>query len=727
MSLPPTAGGAFQTVMNPSMGSMAAPGSMPPTGPMASMDGGPPSQQYQTMLPSNLPQPARTPFETLPPGSMTPGGMALGSVSPMGSMMGAPPLPDAASIHVGRECTVIISKLLDVPVDRALFGGVKSYIISILDHNKKEIAQSHEIEGVTEERADGHTETFGVPPEVGTLRVRTNHRLFYVQVEHSGGVLTGDVIGVCQIHRQDPRSSQPWAYVLSQGNRPANCGIELCVVESLTDAMNSMSGMASFAGKTGPMASLGYQGPMDTMGSAVQPGSLSPHTPGGSMGPGASRLGPLASQGALSALGYADKPSLPALDGELDDVQHGVSCMLEFEGAKDMPCPRTAQMRDVMITVMTDAGKELRKIGLFPTQQQIGSRLASVDCRQTRVFVQAPLHFGGDAQEGAQYIKIAVSYGKKSGKTVHTELVGITNPIKVSWKPVTKQYQAIHNPESRAVLGGIYLSHRLVSELEAAGQRKQGHSSLKVASQQQAIVAAPVEPEQRISGRTGHFPYGSQEEAFEQAAINAEAQNRALLQRCKKEDPRSHMNEVRTVNGWREWDSLDEVFRTMGPNPLTMSEELGAQVARSYQHTTSVAKEVGARLGPASTPADQILNVEMLRMYTKEDPTKVSATVRPVVCKNPQEIADPRDMTWCPDPPIYAPLDHMTEHDKETVRLACYDPSQNAALVFADVNPNYNIREDIWGVFADEKKAQSGRMAYMSMHQARVKDDCLMA
>jgi len=738
MALPPTAGGAFQsgafqTVMNPSMGSMAAPVTMPPTGPMASMGGGPPpSQQYQTMLPSNLPQPARTPFETMPPGSMPPGGMPPGSVSPMGSMIGAPPLPAASSMQVGRECTVILSKLLDVPVDSTLFGGVKGYVISVLDHNKVELTRSDEIQGVTEQRSDSHTETFGVPPGVGTLKVRTNHRLFYVQVEHAGGVLGGDVIGVCQIHRQDPRSAQPWAYVLSRGNDPANCGVELCVVESLTDGMIAMNSMASSVRQTGPMASMGPQGPMSTMGSALQPGSMGP----GSMGPGSqmgtmasARLGPLASQGALSAPGYADRPSLPALDGELDDVQHGVSCMLELEGAKDMPCPRTAQMKDVMVTVMTDAGKELRKIGLFQTQLQMGSRLASVDCRQSRAFVQAPLHFGGDAQEGAQYIKIAISYGKKSGKTVHTELVGITNPIKVSWKPVTKQYQEIHNPETRAVLGGIYLSHRLVSELEAAGQRKQEHSSLKIASQEQALVAAPVEPEQRISGRTGHFPFGSQEEAFEQAAINAEAQNRALLQRCKKEEPRSHVNEVRSVNGWREWDSLDEVFRTMGPNPLCMSEELGAQVARSYQHTTTVAKEVGARLGPANTPADQMLNVEMLRMYTKEDPTKVTATVRPVVCKNPNEIADPRDMAWCPDPPIYAPLDHMSEQDKETVRLACYDPSQNAALIFADVNPNYNIREDVWGVFADDKKVHSGRMAAMMQgnQHARVKDDCLMA
>lgn len=715
MALPPTAGGAFQTVMNPSVGSMAAPRTMLPTAPTASTSGGLSSQQYQTMLPSEAP---RTPFETLPPGSIPPGG----SVSPMGS---APPLPAAASIQVGRQCTVIVSKLLDVPVDSTLFGGVKGYVISVLDHNKVELMRSHEIQGVIEERKDGHTETFGVPPEVGTLKVKTNHRLFYVQVEHAGGVLGGDVIGVCQIHRQDPRSAQPWAYALSRGNTPANCGIELSVVESLTDAMNSMSGMASSVGQTGPMASMGPQGPMATMGSAAAPGSMGPGSQAGAMA--SARLGPLASQGALSAISYADRPSLPALDGELDDVQHGVSCMLELEGAKDMPCPRTAQMKDVMVTVMTDAGKELRKIGLFPTQQQFGSRLASVDCRQTRAFVQAPLHFGGDAQEGAQYIKIAISYGKKSGKTVHTELVGITNPIKVSWKPVTKQYQEIHNPESRAVLGGIYLSHRLVSELEAAGQRKQQGSSLEVASHQQALVAAPVEPEQRISGRTGNFLPGSQEEAFEQAAINAEAQNRALLQRCKKQDPRSHIDEVRTVNGWREWDNLDSLFRSMGPNPMTMSEELGAQVARSYQHTTNVVKEVGARLGPANTPADQMLNVEMLRMYTKEDPTKISATVRPVVCKSPQDIADPRDMTWCPDPPIYAPLDHMTEQDKETVRLACYDPSQNASLVFADVNPNYNIREDVWGALADEKKGHAGRLAAMQMHHARVKDDCIMA
>lgn len=60
--------------------------------------------------------------------------------------------------------------------------------------------------------------------------------------------------------------------------------------------------------------------------------------------------------------------------------------------------------------------------------------------------------------------------------------------------------------------------------------------------------------------------------------------------------------------------------------------------------------------------------------------------------KDANEIAGPHDMTWCPDPPVYVPMSNLTEKDKETVRLACYKPEQNASLLFVDANPNYNIR-----------------------------------
>lgn len=69
------------------------------------------------------------------------------------------------------------------------------------------------------------------------------------------------------------------------------------------------------------------------------------------------------------------------------------------------------------------------------------------------------------------------------------------------------------------------------------------------------------------------------------------ARNRALLQRCKKEDSNSPHDfpGMRVNNGWREWDNLDALFESMGPNPLVMSEDLGPQVARGYQHSSNIA------------------------------------------------------------------------------------------------------------------------------------------
>eukprot|EP00913_Durusdinium_trenchii_P004604 g4273.t1 len=105
----------------------------------------------------------------------------------------------------------------------------------------------------------------------------------------------------------------------------------------------------------------------------------------------------------------------------------------------------------------------------------------------------------GDAQEGSQYIKIAVSYGKRSGK----------------------DYLALRNPDSRRLLGGIYVSHRLVTEAESASV---GDDTMKSGRVALPKLTAPLELEHRVSGRTGNFPHGSPEEAIEQAVINAEAQ-----------------------------------------------------------------------------------------------------------------------------------------------------------------------------------------------------------
>lgn len=113
-------------------------------------------------------------------------------------------------------------------------------------------------------------------------------------------------------------------------------------------------------------------------------------------------------------------------------------------------------------------------------------------------------------------------------------------------------------------------------------------------------------------------------------------------------------------------------------------------------------------------------------MYVKDDVAKGQSMIRPVVCKDATEIAAPQDMTWCPDPPVYVPMSNLTEKDKETVRLACYKPEQNASLLFTDANPNYNIREDIWGALHPQKSTYKHLHRLPPAH-ARVKDDCMMS
>jgi len=231
-----------------------------------------------------------------------------------------------------------------------------------------------------------------------------------------------------------------------------------------------------------------------------------------------------------------------------------------------------------------------------------------------------------------------------------------------------------------------------------------------------------------VSGRTGNFPAGSPEEAFEQATINAEAQNRALLQRCKMADAEYHRTNphVKLVHGYREWESLDSLFLTMGPNPLAMSEEVGPSVCRSYQEHQTLLKELSKKLPNPKSPADAQLNLELIKMMSHEDPSHVSAALRPVICKDPEEIAESQSMAWCPDPPIYAPIRNMHAEDKETMRLACYAPEQDAMLGFMDANPNYKISEDIWGAM-DHYKSQRSMMVPKPVRSKRVKDDCIMA
>jgi len=565
-----------------------------------------------------------------------------------------------------------------MPLEKNIFGGTKRFRVKAFDDDNRELDQTSEIEA---HKSDKEADTIIVPEEDSMMELRTTSNLIFLQVEHAG-MMGGKVIGRCQIHRLDPRCSQIWPYALNDldGN-PVNCGIELKVIEHQPPAM--------------PVS-----GPLGGRPSMVGPSSpFTPHT--------TSTSRPLGAAG-------------------IQDMNHGVSAMFDFDKVIDLPLPTDPTAQELVLTVLDkEHDRELQRVGPFKAREQKGGRqLIMAEFVGARVFAHAPLQFGGDAKEGAMFVRVAISYQRASGVL---DLIGITEPIKVTWRPESKKYYEIRPRGRNQVLGGVYLTHRLMTEGEISAGATTGIPA--AAGRRQQNMGAPREVHQQLSGRTGNFPAGSPEEAFEQAALNAEAQNRALLQQCKMVDSHSHESapHVRVVNGYREWDSLDSLFRTMGPNPLAQCEELGATVTRAYSERTSVLRELIPKLRPAMSPADEQLNLKLIEMMYDKDPKEVEQALRPLLCKDPEEIAATKDMRWCPDPPIYAPLRAMDPQDKQQLRLACYDPTQNAKLMFADANPNYRINEDIWGVLADYKTARSLLVQKPDAAHKRVKDECIMA
>jgi hypothetical protein len=593
---------------------------------------------------------------------------------------------------VGPYLTIQICRLLDMPIEKDVLGSKKGYRVKVYDDFDHELDSTDVIEA-PHSSSKSHV---NVHPRDGTLEIRTKSQELYLVVEHAGGLMSS-VIGQCKIHRLDPRSSQIWPYLLDKDGDPADCGIELKVIEAM-----------------------------------VPPGSM----PSGRLSTGRPSF--------TSPFGSGLVPPQAAMQ----DLNHGVSAVLELDKVIDIPQPRSSRMRKVLITLLAEdrnqqgpVEKELRRVGPFKVQEQ-QNLLVTADCLGSRIYVQPTMHFGGDANEGAMYLKIRVSYVQdaKVSKS-NIEIIGVTALIKVTWQRTAKKYYEIRqqNPETGGttdqVLGGIYLSHHLMTDAEVANEN--GKSGSTTPKQQQAHSAAytpqsgmAMEGHAQISGRTGNFPMGSPEEAYEQAAINSDAQNRALLQRCKSMDPTMPGGDprVQTIAGYRQWDSLDSLFATIGPNPMAFSEEVGPTIARSYVQSTSVAAELQKKMVPPNSPADEILNAQLMKMMCNGSPFKEEGILRPVICKDPNEIAMARDMTWSPDPPHYAPLKNLRQDDLETLRLACFHPTQSANLTFADANPNYDISEDVWALTHAHRPAMPFQeQRPLGMQPRRVKDDCIMA
>eukprot|EP00927_Polykrikos_kofoidii_P032582 TRINITY_DN2770_c0_g1_i2.p1 TRINITY_DN2770_c0_g1~~TRINITY_DN2770_c0_g1_i2.p1 ORF type:complete len:883 (+),score=74.83 TRINITY_DN2770_c0_g1_i2:141-2789(+) len=384
---------------------------------------------------------------------------------PMSGSM-TPPLasPRNDMRHFNDVVTLCITQLLDVPIMEGWFSMLRKYRVRAYDQDEREISYTYEIDGLPAEETEGFlAETVPVGPREGILELETESPLLYLDLVHSGGLVPNTPIGRCQIHRSDPRSSQLWRYALSDKlNVPLGCGIELKLFEGpkemvMPRPMGSGQSSMMFPGPAAglrPELPYGPQmQPILTAGRLVPP-PLSP--PRGSCGQG-----------------------LP-----LEQGNYGVEALLEIHQVKDLPYPKKANMTSVTVTVMSieqGISKELQRAGPFDARAQSEKRnsLVDADCEGRLVSVKAPLQMGNEREVGI-LLSFSVSYA--SGPLSAGDLIGVTDPIMVTFRENRHTYCELRGENQRSVVGGIFLSHRLAREEEVRA-RKEGKAKVSLANQ----------------------------------------------------------------------------------------------------------------------------------------------------------------------------------------------------------------------------------------------------
>lgn len=117
-----------------------------------------------------------------------PRGPMMGPMGAMISQDGPPQGPPPVDSDLGVHCTVVVSKLLDVPVESGMFvKDAKTYQLRVMDHKRKELVRSEEIQGLEDSQLHGlTTQTFSIPEELGTLHAKTLSKTIQVQAGRPG-------------------------------------------------------------------------------------------------------------------------------------------------------------------------------------------------------------------------------------------------------------------------------------------------------------------------------------------------------------------------------------------------------------------------------------------------------------------------------------------------------------------------------------------------------------
>lgn len=121
------------------------------------------------------------------PAAFRSSGMSSGFAPPVDTLAPMASQRSAGENELGVYCTVVVSKLLDVPVENSMFGKeAKTYQLRVLDHKRKELARSEEIQGLEDHQLKGLTaQTFAIPDDLGTLHAKTLSKTIQVQAGHA--------------------------------------------------------------------------------------------------------------------------------------------------------------------------------------------------------------------------------------------------------------------------------------------------------------------------------------------------------------------------------------------------------------------------------------------------------------------------------------------------------------------------------------------------------------
>mmetsp|Transcript_62202 Transcript_62202/g.111075 ORF Transcript_62202/g.111075 Transcript_62202/m.111075 type:complete len:1112 (-) Transcript_62202:124-3459(-) len=280
--------------------------------------------------------------------------------------------------------------------------------------------------------------------------------------------------------------------------------------------------------------------------------------------------------------------------------------------------------------------KELDRAGPFKSEMQ--GKLLRASCSPANLRVQVPF---SDLAKGSTELRVVVWTQQARGKLVPA---GTTAKMTVSWKPEPPKFYPILGAADKK-MGGIYLSHRFARSADVPPPIKKSNDEVVPEAVQEIREDASAFS---AHDRQGNYPKGSKEDILEQSAAALEAQNRALLQRIKENDPSWEPGQMAgdrewTVNGYRDWKDLDSLFICMGPNYVAKSDEVGCNICRVYEEDTSIVRELAEETGPtalghAKNMEDKATKTQLINMMYKGSPEKIEASLRPVVSKSAKQL-----------------------------------------------------------------------------------------